>query len=200
MIGVRQTLPGRATFLAFLVAAGLGLAPVASAQDQLTDDQLIVELDFTAGNATEDRVKAASAQFRGFGQLKSGIRFNLEGTWGQRSDNDTDAFGAAYPYGGSLELSEAYAERIFQRRSRLVGIRVGRYAARLDSPVARRQDCNKCRACRLHWRSDADRLVSEHASLTDRRTLQISANGQRAWVVYLSPQRSRAPDRIVRCD
>ena len=41
----------------------------------------------------------------------------------------------------------------------------------------------QCLACRLHWEVGRRSLVSEHDSLTDRRTLQISANGQRAWVV-----------------
>jgi hypothetical protein len=105
-----------------LVAACLSIAPVTSAQGQ----SLITELDLTTGFATEDRVAAGAAQLRGFGEIQ-GVRFNLEGTWGHRSENDTDAFGAAYPYGGRMDLSEAYAERTFQPGPGLIGIRVGQF-------------------------------------------------------------------------
>jgi hypothetical protein len=87
---------------------------------------LITELDLTTGFATEDRVTAGAAQLRGFGEIK-GVRFNLEGTWGHRSTDDTDAFGAAYPYGGRIDLSEAYAERTFHAGRGLAGIRVGQF-------------------------------------------------------------------------
>ena len=125
MVGFPQISLGgrRARLVAVLVVACTNLPQVAFAQDP----PIKVEADLTTGYATEDRVAAAALQLRGFGELTSGIRFNLEGTWGRRSDNDTDAFGAADAYAGRGRLSEAYLERTFQRRSRLVGFRLGQY-------------------------------------------------------------------------
>ena len=87
---------------------------------------LTAEADVTAGYSTEE-VGAAAAQLRAFGDLKAGVRFFLETAWARRSDKETDAFAAAYPYGGHLEVIETYGERIFTPRKGLVGIRAGRY-------------------------------------------------------------------------
>jgi hypothetical protein len=88
---------------------------------------VVAEVDFTTGYSSEANVKAVAAQIRLFGEVKSGIRFNVESTWARRSVNATDAFGAAYPYGDRVQLSEAYGERTFQRGVGLVGVRVGQY-------------------------------------------------------------------------
>lgn len=108
---------------AILVAAIVGLAPVATLQAQV----LTTEVDLTGGYSSDERLTAAAAQLRVFGETTSQIRFNVEGTWAARSEDGTDAFGAAYPYGGRLQLSEAYAERVFNRGRGLVGVRVGQY-------------------------------------------------------------------------
>ena len=100
-----------------------GVAHVAPARAQ----SLTTELDLTTGYSSEDDVKAVAAQLRLFGEAKAGIRFNIEGTWARRSKDTTDAFGTAYPYGDRINVSEAYAERLFQRGSGLVGIRLGQY-------------------------------------------------------------------------
>jgi hypothetical protein len=76
---------------------------------------------------SSEEVGALGAQVRVFGELESQIRLYLEGAWASRSDRTTDAFGAAYPYGGQLQLVEAYAERIVHRGSWLAGARLGRY-------------------------------------------------------------------------
>ena len=89
-------------FRIILAAACLVILPATTADGQT----LITELDLTTGIATEDSVTAGAAQLRGFGEIK-GLSFNLEGTWGNRSESVTDAFGAAYPYGGRIDLSEA---------------------------------------------------------------------------------------------
>jgi len=101
----------------------LSAATVASASAQ----SLATEADFTTGYSSEQNVKAVAAQLRLFGEFKSGLRFNVEGTWAHRSKDGTDAFDAAYPYGDRLQLSEAYAERTFQRGVGLVGVRVGQF-------------------------------------------------------------------------
>jgi hypothetical protein len=106
-----------------LVVVFANMMSVAPAQGQ----SLASELDLTVGYSSDDSVKAVATQLRAFGDVKAGIRFNIEGTWAQRSDDDTDAFGAAYPYSGRVQVSEAYAERTFQRGSALAGIRLGRY-------------------------------------------------------------------------
>ena len=108
----------RALALAFIVMA----AP-AGAQT------LTVEADVTAGysnDAIED-VGAASTQIRTFGDLKGGIRFFVEGSWADRNESTSDAFGAAYPYTGQLTLMEAYGERLFRPGRAMIGIKGGRY-------------------------------------------------------------------------
>lgn len=110
-------------FIIVLVAIG-SVAFTAPAQAQTS---LTTELDLTGGYSTEDRVNAAAAQLRVFGEAMAGIRFNAEATWARRSGDETDAFGAAYPYGGLVQMSEAYAERTFQKGPGLVGVRVGQY-------------------------------------------------------------------------
>lgn len=88
-----------------------------------------VEADVTAGYSSyaDERVAGLGTQIRSFGELKPGLRFFVEGVWGDRSDEDSDAFGAAYPYGGRLKVMEAYAERLFTPKRALVGFRAGRY-------------------------------------------------------------------------
>jgi hypothetical protein len=87
---------------------------------------LTSELSTTIGGSSEE-VAAIGAQARLFGELESEIRVYLEGAWATRSDVETDAFGAAYPYGGRLQLVEAYAERIVRRGPWVAGARLGRY-------------------------------------------------------------------------
>jgi hypothetical protein len=110
-------------FVAALVVVFANVMHAAPAQGQ----SLTTELDITAGYSSEDNVRAVATQLRAFGEVKSGIRFNIEGTWARRSDDETDAFGAAYPYSGRVQVSEAYGERTFQRGSGLAGIRLGQY-------------------------------------------------------------------------
>ena len=104
-----------------IVCIGASTAPSASAQS------VAAEVDVTTGYSSEANVKAVATQIRLFGDVKSGIRFNVETTWARRSVNVTDAFGAAYPYGDRVQLSEAYGERTFQRGVGLFGVRVGQY-------------------------------------------------------------------------
>jgi hypothetical protein len=110
------------TFItAMLAVASVAFPGPAQAQT------LTTEFDLTGGYSSEDRVKAAAAQLRLFGEAGAGIRFNVETIWAGRSNDATDAFGAAYPYGGRVQVSEAFAERTFQSGSGLVGVRVGQY-------------------------------------------------------------------------
>jgi hypothetical protein len=111
------------TLRAALAVVCLSAATAASAPAQ----SLVTEVDFTTGYSSEDNLKAVAAQLRLFGDVGSGIRFNVEGTWARRSEQEGDQFGAAYPYGDRVQLSEAYAERTFQRGQGLVGVRVGQY-------------------------------------------------------------------------
>jgi hypothetical protein len=98
---------------------------------------LTAEADITAGYST-DKVSALATELRAFGDLKGNVRFYLEGAWARRSDKDTDAFGAAYPYGGHLDVIETYGERLFTPGKGLVGIRAGRY--RTPFGIAGRSD------------------------------------------------------------
>ena len=119
-------------FVSIVALAGLIGCPGAEAQS------LTGEVAITAGASTED-VGAIATQARAFGELKSQVRFYLEGSWASRSaDVVTDAFGGAYPYNNQLRLMEAYAERIAERDSWLAGVRIGRY--RTPFGIAGRSD------------------------------------------------------------
>ena len=87
---------------------------------------LTVEADVTAGYST-DEVAALATQVRAFGDLKAGVRFYLESAWARHSDRETDAFTAAYPYEGHVDVIETYGERLFTPGKSLVSIRAGRY-------------------------------------------------------------------------
>ena len=88
-----------------------------------------VEADVTAGYSrySGENVRALASQIRSFGEMPGGVRFFLEGAWADRNDDDSDAFGAAYPYGGKVNVIEAYAERLFRPGRALFGVRAGRY-------------------------------------------------------------------------
>jgi hypothetical protein len=107
------------TALVFL--AGIVTAAPTQAQSVTT------EFDVTTGYSSEARVLAGSTQLRAFGELKPQLRFNVEGTWAKRSVDVTDAFDAAYPYGGRVQLNEAYIEHSFQRGTLIANVRGGQY-------------------------------------------------------------------------
>ncbi|HTU99075.1 MAG TPA: hypothetical protein VMF13_00945 [Luteitalea sp.] len=88
---------------------------------------LSTEFDVTGGYSTEGSTAASAAQLRVFGDLSKNYRLNAEATWADRTADVSDAFGAAYPYGGRVQLSEAYVERIFRPSNWLVGVRAGQY-------------------------------------------------------------------------
>jgi hypothetical protein len=90
---------------------------------------LAVEADVTGGYSTYEgeHVGVLASQLRAFGDLSGGIRYFVEGAWADRNDDDTDAFGAAYPYGGRVDVIEAYAERFLRRGLALINVRAGRY-------------------------------------------------------------------------
>ena len=100
---------------------------------RIADGQSITaEAAVTAGYSTDD--PAVGAQLRVFGDVKGGIRFFGEIASGKRFESEEgpqrsleDSFGAAYPYTESVQIIEAYAERIFRPRGALLGIRGGRF-------------------------------------------------------------------------
>jgi hypothetical protein len=86
-----------------------------------------VELAQTGGYSTE-QVAAVATQLRAFGELAPPrLRFNVEVAWAVRSAEDSDVFGAAYPYNGGVQVIEAYGERTFLPGRGLFGIKAGRY-------------------------------------------------------------------------
>jgi hypothetical protein len=102
------------------VAAALAAPPPARAQSATFEAVL------TAGASTEENVTAAATQVRAFGEIAT-IRYFGELLWARSSDLSSDAFGAAYPYGGRLEVGEAYGERTVTRGAFAGGVRAGRY-------------------------------------------------------------------------
>ncbi len=86
----------RASTLAGLLALWAIGCGTASAQS------MSVEFDGTTGFSTEGDTAAAGAQLRVFGELPREYRVNVEATWADRTADVSDAFGAAYPYGGRV--------------------------------------------------------------------------------------------------
>jgi hypothetical protein len=111
----------RAASLAMLVAAGVLPAATARAQPSITTEAAV-----TVGGST-DSLAAGALQIRSFGDIAGGIRFFGEASIAQTSDHDNDGFAAAYPYGGRLEVIEAYGERMFRPGNAIVGVRAGRF-------------------------------------------------------------------------
>lgn len=107
-------------FLAALAACG--------APNPASGQAVTVEADITSGY-TSDEARAVATQVRAFGDAPLGLRVFAEAAWAARSETDesTDAFGAAYPYGNGVQVIEAYAERLFHPGPAIVGFRAGRY-------------------------------------------------------------------------
>lgn len=107
-------------FLAALAACG--------APNPASGQAVTVEADITGGY-TSDEAGAFATQVRAFGDAPLGLRVFAEAAWAGRSETDesTDAFGAAYPYGNRVQVIEAYAERLFHPGPAMVGFRAGRY-------------------------------------------------------------------------
>ena len=86
-----------------------------------------VELAQSGGYSTE-QVAAVATQLHAFGELpRSRLRLNVEVAWAVRSADDSDVFGAAYPYDGGVQVIEAYGERTFLPGRGLFGIKAGRF-------------------------------------------------------------------------
>jgi len=90
------------------------------------------EADVTLGTSTAD-VSAAGTQLRLFGTMPRDWRFFVEGTWadtwGTEAD-ESDAFGAAYPYDRRVRPMELYVEKTVMPTAghrAMWGTRIGRY-------------------------------------------------------------------------
>ena len=116
--------------LIVLFAAAVDPSPVLG-------QSLTVEADITAGYSTEE-IGALATQLRAFGDLKAGVRFYLESAWARHSGKESDAFTAAYPYDGHVNVIETYGERLFTPGKSLVSVRAGRY--RTPFGIAGRSD------------------------------------------------------------
>ncbi len=99
------------------------VVPARSAESQ----SITAEAAITAGSSSEEHVSAAGAQVRVFGDISSSIRFFAEGAWGATTDEDTDAFGVAYPYRREFQVIEAYGESVRRPGQAIAGIKAGRY-------------------------------------------------------------------------
>ena len=78
-----------------------------------------------SGGVSTDGASAAATQVRAFGDVPFGIRYFAEAAWAE-TDSLSDAFGAAFPYGGRLQAIETYAEWFASTRAIAV-VRGGRY-------------------------------------------------------------------------
>jgi hypothetical protein len=87
---------------------------------------ITTEGSITAGTSS-DEVSAVATQLRAFGEVPDHIRYYVETAWATSSDDNSDAFGAAYPYRDRVQVIEAYGERMFLPGGTVVGARAGRY-------------------------------------------------------------------------
>jgi hypothetical protein len=106
---------------ALLPILALAVATVPAAAQQPT-----TEVDTTIGYSTEG-LSTAAAQVRTFGEIRPGLRYYFEGNAALRTDKDSDAFGAAFPYSNGMNASETYIEQRLGGRELIGGVRAGRY-------------------------------------------------------------------------
>jgi hypothetical protein len=122
----------KTTIAAITLALAVQASPLwaqstTSTTSETSKASLTTEAAVSTGVSTEENISAAAVQLRAFGDVRGGVRFFTEGAWAARSDVDSDAFGAAYPYTNRFQVIEAYGERLFQPRHAVVGVRGGRY-------------------------------------------------------------------------
>lgn len=109
--------------LAAFVMLSLAITAPAAAQT------IAVEGTHSAGASSEE-ITALGTQIRilgDAGETLRGLRFQIEGTWGWRSNDEGDFFGTAYPYGGEVDLMEAFAEYVAEGGGPLRAVKGGRY-------------------------------------------------------------------------
>jgi hypothetical protein len=126
--------------MTFGALLGFTLVAIAAAP-ALAQATIAAEIDLTAGYSGED-IRATASQLRMFGKSPGDVEFFAEAVWGDRWAGDapvigdglsgvdpmgTDVFGSAYPYAGSMVLTEIYGERYFRPRGSLLGVRAGRF-------------------------------------------------------------------------
>lgn len=85
----------------------------------------VLDVTQSVGTSSE-AVSAAGVQVRALAEPSRGLRLVAEGAWGDRRGPVSDVFGTAYPYGGRIDVIEAYAEWV-RRGTGLRAVRVGRY-------------------------------------------------------------------------
>ena len=109
-----------------VVACGLACLAVAL---PAAAQSIAIEGTHSAGASSEE-LAAVGTQLRVFGdagETLRGLRFQIEGSWGWRSEDEGDFFGAAYPYGGAVDLMEAYGEYVVEHRGWVRAVKGGRY-------------------------------------------------------------------------
>jgi len=101
------------------------IAGTALSNRDASAQSLTTEADVTIGASTQ-HVIAGSTQVRAFGEI-SGWRFYTDASLSGRRGSESDAFGAAYPYEGKVNLQELKIEKMAVKGERLFGLRLGRY-------------------------------------------------------------------------
>src|SRR5438552_16133174 len=96
-----------------LIAACAGCIVIVTSETVIFAQTITTEGAITVGVSSDDAASVAT-QIRAFGEIQGGIRYYLEGAWAELSDSDSDAFGAAYPYGNRVQVIEAYGDRMFR--------------------------------------------------------------------------------------
>jgi hypothetical protein len=120
-----RSLPSQSSFggpaMLVVFASAVFFAGTAGAQSIAT------EASITAGHSTEENVSAAATQLRVFGDITPHFRFYGEAAWGNTTDEEVAAFGAAYPYSNRVQAIDAYVETIVRPGNTLLSLKAGRY-------------------------------------------------------------------------
>lgn len=102
-----------------------GVAVLLCLTGSLHAQSIAIDGTHSAG-ATTEGIGAVGTQLRISGEAIRNLRFLVEGTWGWRSEDEGDFFGTAYPYGGKVDVMEAYAEYL-RETGWLRSLKGGRY-------------------------------------------------------------------------
>jgi hypothetical protein len=107
------------SLVAALVAAVLPAAPALA-------QTVAVQAQQTVGTSTE-RIGAGATQVRLLGELRDGLRLDVEAAWGTRSGDGSDVFGTAYPYDDRVQVIEAVVEYVRPGARGVRAVKAGRY-------------------------------------------------------------------------
>ncbi|MEZ5288247.1 MAG: hypothetical protein R2712_26295 [Vicinamibacterales bacterium] len=110
---------------AYVRAAALGVICLGASRPAAAQG-MAIEVAQSVG-ASSEAIASAGTQVRVLGEIAPRVRVLAETAWGGRSRDESDVFGTAYPYGGRVDVMDAYAEFLASGRRGLRAVKAGRY-------------------------------------------------------------------------